>query len=74
MKKIMIAVFSIFVITACSEEVKTVDWYLENKAEREARLKKCEVTQGSKQDQNCINAGRASYKEYMKKKLGPANF
>lgn len=70
MKKILVAVFSVFVITACSEEIKTIDWYLENQAERENTLKKCEVTQGSKEDQNCINARKAQYKAYMNKKLG----
>ena len=70
MKKIMIAVFSIFVITACSEEVKPVDYYLDNLDEAEAVKKKCEVTQGSKNDQNCINADKALYRDYMKKMIG----
>ncbi len=66
----MIAVFSISVITACSEEVKPVDYYLDNLDEAEAVKNKCEVTQGSKNDQNCINADKALYRSYMNKMIG----
>lgn len=58
MKKIILLSAAIF-LTACSEEVKPVDYYIENLDEAEAVISKCEVTQGSKDDQNCINAGSA---------------
>ena len=70
MKKILVAVFSVFVITACSEEVKSIDYYMDNLEEAEAVKNKCEVTQGSKNDQNCINADKALYRDYMNKMTG----
>lgn len=69
MKKIMVAVLSIFVITACSE-VKSVEWYKEHPDEMKSVLMKCELKQGSSQDQNCLNAKEAKGKSYMDKMLG----
>ena len=59
MRKIILLSTTLFLITACSEEVKPVDYYIENLDEAEALRRKCEVTKGSKDDQNFINASAA---------------
>ncbi|MDM1546020.1 EexN family lipoprotein [Ignatzschineria indica] len=44
--------------------------YLDNLDEAEAVKKKCEVTQGSKNNQNCINAEKAISRIALKKMIG----
>lgn len=69
MKKILVAVFSVFVITACSE-VKSYEYYLENEKEANEVVKECEVSQMGKHDQNCINAEKAVSRIALKKMIG----
>lgn len=56
-------------LIACSAEVKPVEYYENNMDETNAVLKKCEVTQGSKEDQNCINAKEARRNNFVKDQL-----
>lgn len=57
-------------LIACSPEVKSIEYYKNNIDEANAVSEKCEITQGSKNDQNCINAKDALYNDYMKSKFG----
>ena len=68
MKKITLIIP--FFLIACSDPVQSVDYYLEQLDEAEKVKEKCEVTQGSKEDQNCINADKALYRDYMSSKFG----
>jgi hypothetical protein len=44
-------------LAGCAEEVHTVEWYKEHKAERDAQLKKCDDNPGQLNNTpNCINA------------------
>lgn len=65
MKKVFMICIATSFFVACSPEVKSVDYYKENENEANEVLKKCEVTQGSKNDQNCINAKNAINANYM---------
>lgn len=69
MKKLLILVAPVLLV-ACSPEVKPVDYYLSNIDEAKQVVNDCEVKQLSKQDQNCINANDALYREDMSKKFG----
>ncbi|WP_282705061.1 EexN family lipoprotein [Wohlfahrtiimonas chitiniclastica] len=60
----MFGFFPLLVI-ACSAEVKPVEYYENNMEETKAVLKKCEVTQGSQNDQNCLNAKKTSRNKYI---------
>ncbi len=70
MKKALILSLLSLTMIACSPEVKSVEYYEANIDEANTVSKKCEVTQGSKNDQNCINAKDALYNDYMKSKVG----
>lgn len=69
MKKLLM-IIPVVLLVACSPEVKSVDYYFDNSEEAETVIKACEMKQGSKQDQNCINAKDAMYKKHMKSKTG----
>ncbi|MCC8462276.1 MAG: EexN family lipoprotein [Rickettsia endosymbiont of Ecitomorpha arachnoides] len=69
MHKFNIAVNLVLFITflsACSEKVQTVDWYLEHREKLEEVLKKCELKSPAEflKDANCNNAQKAKYKIY----------
>lgn len=70
MKKTIILPLLCFGLIACSAEVKSVEYYENNIDEANTVAEKCEATQGSKNDQNCINAKDALYNNYMKSKVG----
>jgi hypothetical protein len=54
-------------MSACGEEVKTIDWYINNPDAMAKMNKKCANNPGKfRDDPNCINAGKA----YLKKKYG----
>ncbi|MBY6141963.1 EexN family lipoprotein [Leisingera daeponensis] len=57
---ITIAFFS--AISACKEENRSVEYFVQNEAERAAVLKKCELSDGANLDANCTNAWRAQEK------------
>ena len=62
MFKIAAFFVSIALIAGCmSEEVKSVEWWVENSAEREDKLLECEVAEEAKDSMspNCINAREA---------------
>ena len=46
-------------MAGCSEKPKTVEWYMEHKAEREARLKPCRADTGRAATPDCMNAEKA---------------
>lgn len=69
MKKLLLILAPVLLV-ACSDEVKPVDHYLSNIDEAKAVATACETKQGSKQDQNCINANKALYQNDMSKKFG----
>lgn len=68
-KSIIFSLLSLGLI-ACSPEVKSVEYYENNIDEANTVSEKCEITQGSKNDQNCINAKDALYNDDMKSKIG----
>ena len=70
MKRILALPVLALGLIACSPEVKSVDHYYNNLDEAKAVHDKCEVTQGSKNDQNCINAKEAITKDRFKKMIG----
>ena len=70
MKKLMLLVVAPLIIVACSEKVETIEFYEKNPEVGKTILEKCEVTQGSEQDQNCINAKKAKYNNYMRSQIG----
>lgn len=56
---------SIFIISflGCSEQTKTVDYYLKNKDECELKVQECKNNPGDlKNNPNCVNAMEARYK------------
>lgn len=61
MKKLFLMIIpSIFFISACSEEVKSVDYYKEHTTERMKMLEKCEKKAESLMaNSNCRNANKA---------------
>jgi len=70
MNKIKIAinlVLGVMFLSACSEKVQTVDWYLEHREELEKVLKKCELKSPAEifKDANCNNAQKAKYKIFL---------
>lgn len=65
MKKVLILSSLSLALIACSPEVKSIEYYENNIDEAKSVIKKCEVTQGSSQDQNCINADKAIYSKEM---------
>lgn len=67
MKKILVLPALVLGLIACSPEVKSVDHYMNNLEEAQEVIDKCEVTQGSVNDQNCINAKDAIYRDHMNK-------
>ncbi|MEX3581726.1 MAG: EexN family lipoprotein [Burkholderia sp.] len=74
MKKITIVMLAM-VLVACGKkvqtvsEVKTVDWYLENRDVMQKVLAECGNNPGELAgDQNCINASDASNKAFFQQK------
>ncbi len=74
MRKVLglILVGFVLVATGCQskEEVKTVEWYMEdaNKAALEAKLTECRNNPGELKDTpNCINAFNAQHKLFGRK-------
>jgi hypothetical protein len=75
--------FSAFVVTACSPtsapapapppEVRSLDYYVKNKAETEVTLKRCATLPKPADDQNCANAEQASI-AHTAKPLGTTEF
>ena len=54
------AILALLAVSACKEEqVRTVDFYLENSDVRAEMVAKCEVTDGSVLNANCKNAQEA---------------
>jgi hypothetical protein len=50
-----------------AEEVRTVEWYREHKAERQEQIKKCSNNPGQlAATPNCMNAGQAESLESIK--------
>jgi len=53
-------IFLAIVFTGCGEDVKTVEYYQEHTAERDAKISECLNNPGqAKDDPNCANAGSA---------------
>ena len=57
-------VFWVLALTGCTDrrvegEVRSVDWYQANKAERTAKLAQCMSSPDNDATPNCINASRA---------------
>ena len=49
-------------------EVRTVDWFLENKDALKATLKECNNNPGQfRNDPNCVNAAEANHKSWGKR-------
>jgi len=74
MKKIFIIMNTtliILLLSACSEKVQTVEWYLEHREELEKVLKKCELKSPAEllKDANCNNAQKAKYKIYIEHQI-----
>jgi hypothetical protein len=75
--------FSTLAVAACSPaptpapsplpEVKSLDYYVKNKPETEAILKRCAVLPKPADDQNCTNAEQASI-AHTAKPLGTTEF
>ena len=70
MKKLILIMSVGLSVVACSPEVKSVEYYSTNNEERQDVLRKCETTQGSSQDQNCLNAKQAQTKSTMNSMFG----
>lgn len=70
MKKVALMAFVGALVVGCSQEVKTVDFYVENADARKEMLKDCETRQGSHQDKNCMNASQAHQKAKLNQLLG----
>lgn len=55
-KTVPIIVIGLFLV-GCKEETKTVEWYLENDTERQAKFEECANNPAASQhDGNCKNA------------------
>lgn len=70
-KTLFISILAAFVLSGCSEEVKTKEYYMqdENAQELEAKVKECKNDPGGVgQTPNCINAVEASISKDMKTK------
>ncbi|UWQ86020.1 EexN family lipoprotein [Leisingera caerulea] len=57
-----IAVALAVAVAACKEENQSVEYFVQNDAERAAVLKECELSDGADLDANCTNAWQAQEK------------
>ena len=60
MKKLLMMVTLTFLVSACSEEVKSIDYYKEHTTERLKMLEECEKkAEPLRANSNCRNANKA---------------
>jgi len=63
MKKLSFLTICLISFLGCSEQTKTVDYYLKNKDECELKVQECKNNPGDlKNNPNCVNAMEARYK------------
>lgn len=57
MKKMLPMISMLFLLTGCNEEVKTVDFYMQNPSELDKKVAECRNNPGgARLDNNCQNA------------------
>jgi hypothetical protein len=56
---VLVSLAATSLMAGCSEKPKTVEWYMEHKAEREAKVKYCRDDMGRAASADCLNAEKA---------------
>lgn len=59
MYRVSLLIVGVLLAGCQEEEIHTVQYYVDNEAERIERIEKCEVQDRSDDDANCVNARKA---------------
>jgi hypothetical protein len=66
---VLVSLIATSLMIGCSEKPKTVEWYMEHKPEREAKLQYCRDDSSRAATPDCLNAEKAAERVVVDSKV-----